>query len=87
MHSVYSGGLGIDASPPWAWPAAAFFSQRSNSSLVMVESPTLATALAGRLFPQPATAAAQTPARATAASERTGVKREVIWKKEFRSRE
>ncbi|MBA3509662.1 MAG: hypothetical protein H0T19_06180 [Thermoleophilaceae bacterium] len=50
-------------------------SQRLNSSLVMFESPTLATLLAGTSPPQPAATAAQAVASATDASEREGVNR------------
>ena len=57
-HFVKSGGSGTRRLPPCAWPAAALVSQRSNSFLVIVESPTLATELEGTSSPQPATTAA-----------------------------
>ena len=72
-HFVKSGGSGTAAVPPGcAWPLAAVFSHLSNSSWLIVESPTLATAPVGTSFPQPANAAAPTPASAKPVSDLMG---------------
>ena len=59
---------------PATGPMAAFVSQWLNSSLVMLESPTLATLFEGTSSPQPATSAAQT-GEGQVASEREAMSR------------
>src|SRR4029453_4856233 len=54
-HFSKSGGSGTAAAPPccWDWPRTARSTHLSNSSWVIFESPTVATAPAGTLLPQP----------------------------------
>ena len=61
-HFVKSGGSGTAAAPPWAWLLTAVSTHLSNSSWVIVSSPTLATAFGGTSFPQAETTPAETPA-------------------------
>ena len=52
-HFSKSGGSGTAAAPlPWAWPWEAVLSHLSNSSWVIVSSPTVATAPEGTSLPQ-----------------------------------
>src|SRR4029453_8199345 len=77
-HFSKSGGSGaVDAAPPcWDWPRTAMSIHLSNSSCVMVESPTFATAPAGTLLPQPARATR--PRTAAARTSRDCVKARVM---------
>src|SRR5215210_2145047 len=68
-HFLKSGGSGTAAPPPCALPLAAVLSHLSNSSCVMVESPTLATAPAGTSLPQPAKATTPRVAAARARND------------------
>ena len=51
-HFVKSGGSGTTAVAPCAWLLTAVSTHLSNSSWVIVSSPTLATAFGGTSFPQ-----------------------------------
>src|SRR5215210_1330938 len=65
-HFSKSGGSGSAAAPPCCWPLTAIVIHLSNSSWVMVESATLATAPAGTSLPQPVKAARPRAAAARA---------------------
>src|SRR3954447_2756730 len=58
-------GTGSAAVPPRDWPCEAVRSHLSKSDLRITASPTVATPLAGTLFPQPETRAAPRPVAAT----------------------
>src|SRR5919108_1400538 len=77
-HFSKSGGSGTAAAAPGCcdWPFTAIVIHLSNSSCVMVESPTFATAPAGTLLPQPARATR--PRRAAARASRECVKARVM---------
>ena len=77
-HASKSGGFGTAEAPPadCDWPFTAMPIHLSNSSCVMVESPTLATAPAGTSLPQPESATS--PRRAAARAHRVSVKARVI---------
>ena len=79
-HASKSGGFGTAEAPPedCDWPFTAMPIHLSNSSCVMVESPTLATAPAGTSLPQPESATS--PRRAAARAHRVSVKARVIRK-------
>src|SRR5829696_4651390 len=83
-HCSKSGGSGTAASPPCCcdWPRTAISIHLSNSSCVIVESPTLATAPVGTSLPQPARIA--TPRRAAATASRECVKARVMAKRRRR---
>src|SRR5919109_503224 len=83
-HFSKSGGSGTAAWPPCCcdWPLTAMVIHLSNSSCVMVESPTLATAPVGTLLPQPARATR--PSAAAARAKRECVKARIIAKRRRR---
>src|SRR5215212_3277031 len=76
-----SGGFGTAEAPPpdCAWPLTAIAIHLSNSSCVIVESPTSATAPAGTLLPQPDSA--NSPRRVAARASRDSLMARVVAKR------